>query len=395
MIKTLDDLVPSFKLISLSLISLSVLLRFDFLFAGANRYIPFRVIILLTVVWMILGVLPFFKSKLLQKEDWYFLISFLSFFLLAHFFWLDQMNDVSAFFRNQFHFLYILSGFFLTRFFCAGLSDTQVKRVVKMTIIGAIVVGFLESFFRFTMPTLDLNSESTEYLLEIYEGAQTGLSFESFYFFKMSSIMFFDSNYVGTFLLVFLALHLLSSYSSRWIKVGMTSILFLLICLTLSRAAMLVGVALISFFIWKDWALKSKWLLVLLSLFLSVSLLLFVQDNVSFSDGSFITKLQILEGLSNYFDQDLSVALMGMGYEVGGYLYSYMSGGYAHIHLAILLGELGLLGTLVYFGYWYFIRVKQGVKVLYIFIPFLIVGFSLADPWEISYFWACGLINRI
>jgi hypothetical protein len=119
-----------------------------------------------------------------------------------------------------------------------------------------------------------------------------------------------------------------------------------------------------------------------------------VKDEVAFSDGSFSTKLQILDGLSGFFDQKMEVALIGLGYEIGGYLYSYTSGGYAHIHLAILLGELGLIGTLVYFGYWCMIGVLQGPKILYIFLPFLIVGFSLADPWEISYFWACGLLYK-
>jgi hypothetical protein len=392
--KTLDDFRLPIKLGSLYLISFSVLLRFDFLFDGANRFIPFRVITCLMFFWLILSFLPFIKSDKFQKEVFFFIIAFLLYFLIVHFFWLDNIENLASFFRNQFHFLYILAGFFLTRFLAIDLEKHQIYTLVKSVIIGAILVGFIEAVFRFFSPTLDLNSESTEYLLEIYQGAQGGLSLDTFYFFKMSSIMFFDSNYVGAFLLVFLSLNIALPHSPNYLRITFSTLLYFLILLSLSRASILVGTAILAFSIWDSWALKKKWILVLVSSIVVLFVVFIVKDEVAFSDGSFSTKLQILDGLSGFFDQKMEVALIGLGYEIGGYLYSYTSGGYAHIHLAILLGELGLIGTLVYFGYWCMIGVLQGPKILYIFLPFLIVGFSLADPWEISYFWACGLLYK-
>lgn len=305
------------------------------------------------------------------------------------------MNNLGPFLRNQFHFVYILASFFLTKFLSDDLPKAQIQTLVKGVILLAIVVVAIETSLRYLVPTLDLNSESADYLLKIYTGSQAGLSFETFYFFKMSSIMFFDSNYVGAFLLVFLALHHFSDYSSPFRKRLISIVLLTLIFFTLSRSAILVSFLWVAFNTWNTKAFVPKWIFAILCLMGAlVSVFLFLGEG-SISDGSFLTKLQILDGLSNFFSQNLSVALFGLGYEVGGYLYSYMAGGYAHIHLAILLGELGLVGTLVYCGYWYFIGMQSGSRVLFIFIPFFIIGFSLADPWEMGYFWASALISRI
>lgn len=377
------------------MISFSVLLRFDFLFGGANRYIPFRVIMALLFFWFVISLFIKSTASFTHKLSWFYILGFIGFFIFAHFFWLDKLDNTSDFIRNQLHFIYILSGFFLTYYLQMELSKTQINRLVKACILGVIVVVGIETFFRFFFPTLDLNSESTDYLIEIYQGAQGGLSFDTFYFFKMSSIMFFDSNYVGAFLIIFLGLNMLVNYDSKFWRLASFTIIYFLIILTLSRAAIVVSAGMGLYFVWNKWSSYSKWLTVFLSIGISILVLFFIQDQVQFQDGSFLTKLQILEGLNGFFDQEIATALMGLGYEVGGYLYSYMSGGYAHIHFAILLGELGLLGLLVYLSFWYVMGLISGSRVLFLFIPFLIIGFSLADPWEIAYFWACGIIHKI
>lgn len=395
MIRLSAKAVENLKLASLYILSVSVVLRFDFLFGGANRFLPFRVLMVLTLFWFFTQFLDPFRPKWVSKAIIFFLSIFLLYFSLAHLFWIDSMESLGPFLRNQFHFVYILAGYFLTQYLAKGLSKKQIQTLVKVVIGLVLTVVSLETSLRYLMPTLDLNSESTDYLLEIYTGAQQGLSFDTFYFFKMSSIMFFDSNYVGAFLLIFFGMHHFVNYESPLRKNLVSVIFLLLIFFTLSRAAIFVTGIWLAFNFWNSKAFVSKWVFAISCVIASLISLFFLQDSVAFSDGSFITKLQILEGLSVFFDQDLPTALFGLGYEVGGYLYSYMSGGYAHIHLAILLGELGLIGCLVYFAYWYFIGLQSGVRVLYIFIPFFIVGLSLADPWEIGYFWASAMIARL
>ena len=387
--------VDRLKLASLYLLSASIVFRFDFLFGGANRYVPFRVIMLLTIFWFLAQFFKPFRPTKFSRGQLLFLSTFLLYFSLAHLFWVESMDSLGPFLRNQFHFVYILSAFFLTYYLSARLSKLQIQNLVKFIIVLVLAVVSLETGLRYFMPTLDLNSDSTDYLIKIYSGAQQGLSLDTFYFFKMSSIMFFDSNYVGAFLLIFFALHQFVQYSSERYRNILTAIFLLLIFFTLSRAAILVTVVWLLFTFWNSRAFVPKWVFAILCLMVSLITLFYIQDQVAFTDGSFITKLQILEGLSGFFRQDLTTALFGLGYEVGGYLYSYRSGGYAHIHLAILLGELGLIGTLVYFLFWYIIGLYSGVRVLYLFIPFLIIGFSLADPWEVGYFWAAALIAKL
>lgn len=395
MIRLSASSIANLKLASIYLLSVSVVLRFDFLFGGANRFVPFRVLMLLTLFWFFAQFFDPFRPKRISKATIFFLSIFLLYFSLAHLYWIDSMESLGPFLRNQFHFVYILAGYFLTQYLASGLSKNQIQTLVKV-VIGLILTAVsLETSLRYLMPTLDLNSQSTDYLLEIYTGAQQGLSFDTFYFFKMSSIMFFDSNYVGAFLLIFFGLHQFVNYTSPWKKNLVSVIFLLLIFFTLSRAAIFVTGIWLAFNFWNSKAFVPKWVFAISCIMAAVVSFFFIQDHVAFSDGSFVTKLQILEGLSGFFDQDLPTALFGLGYEVGGYLYSYMSGGYAHIHLAILLGELGLIGCLVYFAYWYFIGLQSGVRVLYVFVPFFIVGLSLADPWEVGYFWASAIIARL
>lgn len=387
--------IENLKLASLYILSCSLVLRFDFLFGGANRFVPFRVLILLTFFWVLAQFFEPFRHARVSKATLGFLSAFLLYFTLIHFFWLDSMDSLGPFLRNQFHFVYILAGYFLTSYLASGLSKVQIQLLVKFVIGLVLTVVSLETSLRYLMPTLDLNSESTDYLIEIYTGAQQGLSLETFYFFKMSSIMFFDSNYVGAFLLIFFALHLFVDYKSALRKNLVSGIFLLLIFFTLSRAAIFITALWLVFNYWNSRSFMPKWVFAILCVMASILTFFIIQDNVAVTDGSFITKIQILEGLTGFFEQDLTTALFGLGYEVGGYLYSYMSGGYAHIHLAILLGELGLIGTLVYFAYWYFIGIQSGSKVLYLFVPFFIVGLSLADPWELGYFWASAMIARL
>lgn len=396
-----SDLVPKTRKYSVNLhhvflyiLSISVLLRFDYLFGGANRFIPFRIIILFSLVYLLYVILHYKKIDM-SRVDVYFFICFITLFTLFHFFWFKYAMNLGAFIRNFLHFTYILAGFFLTKYLVSKISDRQFQHLLKTIILGAIIIVGFETIVRFLYPTLDLNSENTDYLISIYSGAQEGLSFDTFYFFKMSSIMFFDSNYVGSFLLVFLSLNTIVKYDSKTIKILSFVAIYVLIFLTLSRAAIFTSSLL--FLLWMFLKLPLRYKPFFLSFLGFVTLIGFIAygTNLTISDGSLLTKFEIFNSLSRFFNQDIFISLFGMGYEIGGYLYSYMSGGYAHVHLAILLGEIGLLGILIYLGYWAWIYKHIGMKMLLVFIPFFIVGFSLADPWEISYFWSCGLLYKV
>jgi hypothetical protein len=378
----------------LYLISFSVIFRFDYFFDGANRFIPFRIVIFILFIVIIYTFL--FKSKFfLTGFDILFILFFLFYFSIVHFLWMPYLKDTIQLVKNLVHFVYILSGFYLTLFLVKNINIKQFNLFLKVMIFLVIIVVSIETYLRFFFPTLDLNSENLDYLISIYKGSQEGFSFDNFYFFKMSSIMFFDSNYVGAFLLIFLCLNYFVRYDFTTTKYISFILIISLILFTLSRAAIFTMIILVILYFMLNFSRK----IILLSFLFStlVSLVFLISINFSFfiQDGSLLTKFGILNSLENFFLQDIKIALFGIGYEIGGYLYSYTKEGYAHVHLAILLGEIGLIGIVAYLIYLFVIFQHIGNRVLIIFIPFLIVGFSLADPWEIGYFWSCGLLSKL
>ena len=387
--------IVKIKEIFLYIVSIAVIARFDFLFDGANRYIPFRIFILLSLFTILIDLFNTKKEVKFNILSLLFIFFFLGYFLFAHLFWIDLIANTSAFIRNQFHFIYVLSGFFVTFHLAKSQQRASIIRLIKFVLVLVVIVVTFESILRFSYPTLDLNSDSPEFALRTFSGAQDGISLDTFYFFKLSSIMFFDSNYVGAFLLSFVMLNSQLENSSSRFKLFIYLALFLLIFLTFSRAAIFVVSLMYIFLISRKYIGKHQPMFITLTAIIALILLTYYTDSLTITDGSFISKLQIVESTSSLLDKDIITVIFGRGYEVGGYLYSYTTGAYAHVHIAILLGEIGVLGILVYLSYWLFIYNSVGYKMLYIFIPFFIIGFSLADPWEISYFWACGLISRL
>ena len=69
------------------------------------------------------------------------------------------------------------------------------------------------------------------------------------------------------------------------------------------------------------------------------------------SDKSFQSKFDILSSLSKIKDTPILTVLFGNGTK-GYTLYSYEVGKYAHLLISILLGVLGVFGTIMYFITW-------------------------------------------
>ena len=281
----------------LYILSISVLLRFDYLFGGANRYIPFRIIILFSLVYLLYIILHYRKIDV-SRVDVYFFIIFLTLFTLFHFFWFEYTMNLGAFIRNFLHFTYILAGFFLTKYLVSKISYREFQNLLKTVILGAIIIVGIETMVRFLYPTLDLNSEDSDYLISIYSGAQEGLSLDTFYFFKMSSIMFFDSNYVGSFLLVFLSLNTVVKYDSKLIKILSYVVLYLFIFLTLSRAAIFTSSLLLFFWMFLKLPLGYKPYFLLFLGFLALIGFVSYGADLTVSDGSLLTKFEIFNSLA-------------------------------------------------------------------------------------------------
>lgn len=192
-----------------------------------------------------------------------------------------------------------------------------------------------------------------------------------FYPFKLNSIMYQDSNFVGIFILslFFFACYLTNKFKK---KLGVEKLLLVsLLLLTISRAAI------ISFIIFLCinyiWSKKSVFLKIT---FLIVSIIISAAGLIKIStDESFQTKFQLLNLFLDFFkESNIATLLFGVGFGNTKYLF----GMGAHNFIITHVVESGLIGFSILLSLWLSIIIKSKKKSLIIMLPFLLVGMSLA-----------------
>lgn len=301
------------------------------------------------------------------------------------------------------NFIYIVCFYILFDSICNKLSRQQLINVCKFGCYFFLFLLVIETVLRFTFPALNvsqLDSNAAQKVesdaASIYEGTLS--IFEYFYTFKYSSVMFFDSNYVGLMgLLMIFCIKLVKNYqwSNRQLNIA-EIIAICIVVLSLSRAAMISAAIFYgTYYFVKIKSLSIK-ISLLITLVTSVLLVIFTFDLHFLNDGSLETKLQIMESLYSKFD---SVTFMqfifGAGPDVGGYVFSYKDGGYAHALIPLIVGEMGVIGmVLVLLLYTYMImkfRLWGGLFAIITFIP----GLSLIDPYQVMYYWVIILLHNI
>lgn len=191
---------------------------------------------------------------------------------------------------------------------------------------------------------------------------------DSFYMYKSNSILFQDSNFVGTELLIifFTALYFLKKF-----KLPLTKYLicfFVLILLTFSRAiwvAVLIGLYLFGF----KYNIK-KVFLTLFFVFISfVSYEMFIVN-----DASFQSKWEIIDKFIEFFkNSNVETKLFGVGF---GNTFNYLGIG-AHNIVVSFVMDSGLVGFILFVLFLSVIMLKYR-KTMIVLIPFLISGMSLA-----------------
>ncbi|MCX9073018.1 hypothetical protein, partial [Citrobacter portucalensis] len=103
------------------------------------------------------------------------------------------------------------------------------------------------------------------------------------------------------------------------------------------------------------------------------------------TDESFVSKVIIFSSLEKIASIDLINLLFGSGFDIGGYVFSYKDGGYAHAFIPLVLGELGVVGLIAMCSVLLLIMVKLRRVSLYILAPYMICGFSLIYPYDSMY----------
>lgn len=219
---------------------------------------------------------------------------------------------------------------------------------------------------------------------------------DNFYLAKYNSPFLFDSNAVAIYILcyLFLCFYLLRLYPEyEHVKI-ISFVLFLLVCLvlTFSRASY---VALL-FFLFCFFLIRFGYVFVLIFFFVfltfflcfSEALFLLIQE-----DGSGNTKIQIfVRTYELLLKKELIDILFGYGMKEGGEIYSYIEGKYAHALIPLLLGQVGILGAVLYASYPIILMLRFcWIGTIYL-LAFFLLGFSYLNTNTESVFIVFSLI---
>ncbi|WP_352283713.1 hypothetical protein [Pseudoalteromonas sp. Q18-MNA-CIBAN-0097] len=359
-----------------TLLLLSSVLRFDAFFNGAHRYIPYRVTIITLFFYIIYSSL---KNESILKSNLKEWLAYSITICVISLSWLLSFESFVAFTNNILSFLFIIGGTYL---FIAALKRCDPIFVLNFRVtflLLSCLIFTLECFIRFKYPELGLDSGMDGKIIS--QRMADGVSTDNFFYFKYGSIMFFDSNYIGLNLLPLVILTL-SHHKYRSIFLVW---LVLLVLFSLSRSAW-VGLL----FIFTLWGINRPGnlgrFLMGISLIAIPFAIILVYEIVK-NDPSFLTKIAIFNSLELITEVSYVELFFGFGLVEGPFIYSPNENAYAHALLPLLLGQVGIVGTFIYFFTWLLMCKRFGFPVFLAFIILNLCGISLADPWEVIYFY--------
>ena len=264
--------------------------------------------------------------------------------------------------------------YFIIMLNIAYYSKTEILvKYSKYFIWFTILLLVVEAAWRLTHPIFVIEGTDKDY--RNMEGML-------FYAFKFSSIMFKDSNFVGTYgLVAFFYYYYLRK--KKYVKSMMPLIiLFILISLTLSRSAIIT--VLLTIVILYFLSIKIKLHHIILGIVLIISVVFIALPQIE-TDGSFLSKFDILELTWRHLQEcSLGQFLFGVGF---GNTVEHIGVG-AHNLLVTHLIESGIIGLLFFLIVNFSLINKTKRYSLYLTIPLFISGMSLAGH-AISYYYAC------
>jgi wzy len=264
--------------------------------------------------------------------------------------------------------------YFIIMLNIAYYSKTEILvKYSKYFIWFTILLLVVEAAWRLTHPIFVIEGTDKDY--RNMEGML-------FYAFKFSSIMFKDSNFVGTYgLVAFFYYYYLRK--KKYVKSMMPLIiLFILISLTLSRSAIIT--VLLTIVILYFLSIKIKLHHIILGIVLIISVVFIALPQIE-TDGSFLSKFDILELTWRHLQEcSLGQFLFGVGF---GNTVEHIGIG-AHNLLVTHLIESGIIGLLFFLIVNFSLINKTKRYSLYLTIPLFISGMSLAGH-AISYYYAC------
>lgn len=321
-----------------------------FYLASLTKYSP---VYFAFVVSLFIYIISPFKYKVNKSE--FVVILFLIHNIVLFFFRFDEINTLINVVISLFVYVFILSK-----------NDVLRRRVViisKIFIYFTIVLLLIESIWRITHP-IWVNAKGIV-VAEQTEG--------NFYPFKLSSIMFQDSNFVGVYSSTMFFFVDYFTFDYKYLKITIKIILFVITLLTLSRAAVIA--VLIVIFIKKiilSKKIKKEDVLLFLIPFFIITI--YIVYSLISTDESFLSKFYIINHAVEYVKKSsFDTLLLGVGF---GNAVKYLNIG-SHNFIVTYLVESGIIGLFLIL-YFHFLFLKEyNFWAWDVVLVFFITGMSL------------------
>lgn len=260
------------------------------------------------------------------------------------------------------------------------VNPKKIDSLIKISIIPTIIILFIELYLR----VVD------------FSGDVFGTLLSNFYLMKTNSPFFTDTNATALYALSYVII--IYYYNNFFISKKkliyslITSVLFIFIILSLSRAAIISTLALFAYSFFVKSKLQLRIIYLMIVIFITIFSFSYVIELVS-SDGSGVSKILIFESvIKNFYKISSFEFLFGYGINQGNYIYSFYEGEYSHLLLTMLLGQVGLIGLIAYMFFFLMMILKSNNEVTIVFIPFFIVGLSYLHPFLESVFFSTGFV---
>lgn len=260
----------------------------------------------------------------------------------------------------------IISALFfpLVVYYLNFLNRNQVIRIVKYLLIVSTIVLTCETLYRYVFPNFEIQ--------DISESRGTD---DVFYMFKSSSLMYTDSNATGIhILLVLFFIYYWSEFVKEKYKI-VKIVLWLLLILTISRAAWLG--AIVGFVYFK--LLRGKpivfWVFAgsLFFLFSLVGFFVYLLPLME-ADPSFMARIEVFESAYKYYQSGPNVIDQLIG--IGVYMSQVYFDIYLHNFYIVQAVEMGFISLAFLFLMWGQFVYYTKSKALIVLVPYSIVILS-------------------
>lgn len=260
---------------------------------------------------------------------------------------------------------------FVFSLICFIIASTALCKEDTITILG-----MSEKLVYFSLPLLIYEAYyRISHPVYFVDFAAQGREDLEFYFFKMNSVMYQDSNFVGIFIVtLFFFTFYLKQYTNKKYYVSLF-LLATLVLLTLSRSSIfsLAFCLLLYPFRKLFYTHIKKVIFILICIIILVTPILF---DIKSIDDSFSTKFTIFQKTIDYLSiAPLKLKLFGVGF---GNAVEVLGIG-AHNFFVTYLVESGLIGLIFVVILWIVIIFKTRFKAGVVIFPFLLNGMSLTS----------------